>query len=139
MNLRQWLWRAVPATPEERADYGRLSVLAGWRTHARILFDVSPAAFTPPPKVTSSVVELVPRSKPEDCDATLLAQAVKAAFGQRRKMLRQSMKPFAAGLGIAVATLLEAASIGPTKRAEEIDVAGFASIALAAQRLRVSH
>jgi 16S rRNA (adenine1518-N6/adenine1519-N6)-dimethyltransferase len=129
----------IVATPRERADYGRLGVLAGWRTDARILFDVSPTAFTPPPKVTSSVVELVPRSNPDNCDATLLAQAVKAAFGQRRKMLRQSMKPFAASLGVAVPTLLEAAGIAPTKRAEEIDVAGFASIALAAQRLRGAH
>ena len=59
----------IVATPAERADYGRLGVLAGWRTQARILFDVPPAAFTPPPKVTSSVVELIPRAAPDPCDA----------------------------------------------------------------------
>ena len=59
----------IVATPAERADYGRLGVLAGWRTQARILFDVPPAAFTPPPKVTSSVVELIPRPAPDPCDA----------------------------------------------------------------------
>ena len=56
--------RRIVATPAERADYGRLAVLAGWRTEARILFDVAPAAFTPPPKVTSSLVELIPRQRP---------------------------------------------------------------------------
>ena len=55
----------IVATPAERADYGRLGVLAGWRDEARILFDVPPAAFTPPPKVTSSVVELIPRAAPD--------------------------------------------------------------------------
>lgn len=128
----------IVASPEQRADYGRLGVLAGWRTQARILFDVSPAAFTPPPKVTSSVVELIPRARPEDCDPAFLTEAVKAAFGQRRKMLRQSLKPFAASLGVTVAALLDSANLQPTRRAEEIDVAGFASIARAAQRLRRS-
>src|SRR5258707_3575133 len=65
--------RRIVATPAERADYGRLAVLAGWRTEARILFDVAPAAFTPPPKVTSSVVELVPRPSPLPCDAATLS------------------------------------------------------------------
>ena len=58
----------IVATPDERADYGRLAVLAGWRAQARMLFDVPAAAFTPPPKVTSSVVELIPRAAPEPCD-----------------------------------------------------------------------
>ena len=57
--------RRIVATPAERADYGRLAVLAGWRTEARILFDVAPAAFTPAPKVTSSLIELIPRAAPE--------------------------------------------------------------------------
>ncbi len=85
----------IVATPEQRADYGRLGVLAGWRTRARLLFDVPPAAFTPPPKVTSSVVELIPRAAPDPCDPALLSQITLAAFGQRRKMLRQSLKGFA--------------------------------------------
>src|SRR5262249_43959340 len=73
-------------------SYGRLSVLAGWRTQARILFDVAPTAFVPPPKVTSSLVELVPRSQPLPCDSRTLQRVTEAAFGQRRKMLRQSLK-----------------------------------------------
>ncbi|PWB82025.1 MAG: 16S rRNA (adenine(1518)-N(6)/adenine(1519)-N(6))-dimethyltransferase [Methylocystaceae bacterium] len=120
----------IVATPRERADYGRLGVLCGWRTHARILFDVSPSAFTPPPKVTSSVVELVPNPAPLPCDARLLSQVTKAAFGQRRKMLRQSLRtlPFA---GLDVARLLAAAGIEETKRAEEIDIGAFAALARA--------
>ena len=73
-------------------SYGRLSVLAGWRTEARILFDVAASAFVPPPKVTSSLVELVPRSAPLSCQSTALQKVTEAAFGQRRKMLRQSLK-----------------------------------------------
>ncbi len=126
----------IVASPDQRADYGRLGVLAGWRSAARILFDVSPAAFTPPPKVTSSVVELVPRARPDDCQAGLLSQATKAAFGQRRKMLRQSLRPFAASLGVDATDLLEAAGIDPAKRAEEIDVGGFCCLARAAAALR---
>ncbi len=120
----------IVATPKERADYGRLGVLCGWRTHARILFDVSPSAFTPPPKVTSSVVELVPDPTPLPCDPRLLSQVTKAAFGQRRKMLRQSLKtlPFPQ---LDVAKLLAAAGIEETKRAEEIDIGGFAALARA--------
>jgi 16S rRNA (adenine1518-N6/adenine1519-N6)-dimethyltransferase len=123
------------ATPAERADYGRLAVLAGWRTQARLLFDVPPAAFTPPPKVTSSVVELIPRETPEPCDPLLLSAATRAAFGQRRKMLRQSLKPFAAALRLDLSVLLEKAGLDPTRRAEEIDVAGFCALARAAEAL----
>ncbi|MDA4631031.1 16S rRNA (adenine(1518)-N(6)/adenine(1519)-N(6))-dimethyltransferase, partial [Escherichia coli] len=65
--------------------YGRLGVLAGWRTEAKITFDVPPQAFTPPPKVTSSVVHLIPRASPLACDATMLGRVTQAAFGQRRK------------------------------------------------------
>jgi 16S rRNA (adenine1518-N6/adenine1519-N6)-dimethyltransferase len=126
----------IVATPAERADYGRLAVLAGWRTRARLLFDVPPAAFTPPPKVTSSVVELVPRPTPDPCEARLLSGATRAAFGQRRKMLRQSLKGFAAAQGLDLAALLDAASLDPTRRAEEIDVAGFCALARAAERLK---
>jgi 16S rRNA (adenine1518-N6/adenine1519-N6)-dimethyltransferase len=125
----------IVATPAERADYGRLAVLAGWRMRARLLFDVPPAAFTPPPKVTSSVVELIPREKPEPCDPRLLAAATQAAFGQRRKMLRQSLKAFAAAQGVELTALLHAAGLDPTRRAEEIDVAGFCKLARAAERL----
>jgi 16S rRNA (adenine1518-N6/adenine1519-N6)-dimethyltransferase len=123
----------IVATPAERAAYGRLAVLAGWRTRARILFDVPPAAFTPQPKVTSSVVELIPRAAPEPCDVALLAAATQAAFGQRRKMLRQSLKTFAAARGLDLAGLLAEAGLDPTMRAEEVSVGGFVALARAAQ------
>jgi 16S rRNA (adenine1518-N6/adenine1519-N6)-dimethyltransferase len=129
----------IVATPAERADYGRLGVLAGWRCRQRILFDVPAAAFTPPPKVTSSIVELIPRAAPDPCDLALLTATTQAAFGQRRKMLRQSLKPFAATIGVEVSALLSDAGIAPTRRAEEIDVAGFVALARAAQNLRRPH
>jgi 16S rRNA (adenine1518-N6/adenine1519-N6)-dimethyltransferase len=115
----------IVATPKERADYGRLAVLANWRCTTRILFDVPPAAFTPPPKVTSSIVELVPRAIPLPCDVDVLSAVTQAAFGQRRKMLRQSLK----SLGVDPLDLLMKTGLDPTKRAEEIDVAGFVALA----------
>jgi 16S rRNA (adenine1518-N6/adenine1519-N6)-dimethyltransferase len=123
--------RRIVATPAERADYGRLAVLAGWRTEARILFDVAPAAFTPPPKVTSSLVELVPRQRPEPCDPAMLSALTQAAFGQRRKMLRQSLKAFAAARGLDLPAQLAAAGLKPTMRAEEVNVSGFVALARA--------
>ncbi len=124
----------IVATPAQRVDYGRLGVLCGWRTKARILFDVAPSAFTPPPKVVSSVVELVPREDPLPCDRRALFAITQAAFGQRRKMLRQSLKSVAAPLD-AIA-LLDAAGIEPTKRAEEVDVPGFVALANALVAMR---
>lgn len=115
----------IVATPAQRADYGRLAVLCNWRCATRILFEIPPRAFTPPPKVTSCVVELVPRAEPLACDVDLLTRITQAAFGQRRKMLRQSLK----ALGMDPAALLEKAAIAPTQRAEEIDVAGFVRLA----------
>ncbi len=73
--------------------YGRLGVLCGWRTKARLAFDVPPQAFTPPPKVTSTVVHLEPVEAPIPCSPAVLEKVTQAAFGQRRKMLRQSLKP----------------------------------------------
>lgn len=105
--------------------YGRLGVLAGWRSAARILFDVAPSAFVPPPKITSSIVQIVPHSNPLPCDAKILGRVTAAAFGQRRKMLRQSLR----SLGADAAALLAAAEIDPTKRAEEIPVEGFVRLA----------
>jgi 16S rRNA (adenine1518-N6/adenine1519-N6)-dimethyltransferase len=128
----------IVATPAERADYGRLGVLAGWRAEARLLFDVPAAAFTPPPKVVSSVVELTPRAAPQPCNLSLLTGVVQAAFGQRRKMLRQSLKGYAAGLGVEAGALLKAAGIEPHRRAEEIEVAGFVALAQAAARFTKS-
>jgi 16S rRNA (adenine1518-N6/adenine1519-N6)-dimethyltransferase len=105
--------------------YGRLSVLAGWRSEAGILFDVAPSAFVPPPKVTSSLVRLEPRREPLACDTKVLERVTAAAFGQRRKMLRQSLK----SLGVEPLPLLAKAGIDPTARAEEIPVAGFVALA----------
>jgi 16S rRNA (adenine1518-N6/adenine1519-N6)-dimethyltransferase len=105
--------------------YGRLSVLAGWRTQAKILFDVKPSAFVPPPKVTSSVVQLIPRAEPARCDASVLQRITEAAFGQRRKMLRQSLKT----LGIDPIVLLNEAGIIPSARVEDIPVEGFVALA----------
>ena len=82
----------IVATPDDD-DYGRLAVLAGWRAHSDILFDLPPQAFTPPPKVTSAVVHLVPRESPLPVDGAKLSKVTEFAFGQRRKMLRQSLKP----------------------------------------------
>ncbi|HKS84890.1 MAG TPA: 16S rRNA (adenine(1518)-N(6)/adenine(1519)-N(6))-dimethyltransferase RsmA [Pseudolabrys sp.] len=113
----------IVATPGTKA-YGRLSVLASWRTEAKILFDVARSAFVPPPKVTSSVVRLSPRPVPLDCDAGVLQRVTEAAFGQRRKMLRQSLKT----LGSDTAELLARAGIEPTARAEEIPVEGFVTL-----------
>jgi len=107
--------------------YGRLSVLAGWRTEAKILFDVAPSAFVPAPKVTSSVVRLIPRAAPLACDAGALQRVTEAGFGQRRKMLRQSLK----SLGVDALALLDQAGIEPTARAEEISVDGFVALARA--------
>jgi 16S rRNA (adenine1518-N6/adenine1519-N6)-dimethyltransferase len=114
----------IVATPGKKS-YGRLSVLAGWRTEAKILFDVARSAFVPPPKVTSSIVRLTPRQEPLACDATALQRVTEAAFGQRRKMLRQSLKT----LNVDPASLLVEAGIDPTARAEEISVEGFVVLA----------
>jgi 16S rRNA (adenine1518-N6/adenine1519-N6)-dimethyltransferase len=116
----------IVAAPGSK-NFGRLAVLAGWRTEAKILFDVSAAAFVPPPKVTSSVVRLVPRPDPLPCDRGTLERVTEAAFGQRRKMLRQSLK----SLGTDPRPLLAAAGIAETARAEDIPVAGFVALARA--------
>ena len=121
----------IVATPAQVDDYGRLGILAGWRTQARLMFDVPPAAFTPPPKVTSSIVHLVPRAAPAPCQLRLLEQVTAAAFNQRRKMLRQSLK----SLGDATA-LLAAAGIDETRRPETLSIAEFVLLANALESLR---
>jgi 16S rRNA (adenine1518-N6/adenine1519-N6)-dimethyltransferase len=114
----------IVAKPGDK-PFGRLAVLAGWRTEARIMFDVAPSAFVPPPKVTSSVVRLIPRASPLPCTRTTLERVTAAAFGQRRKMLRQSLR----SLGADPAPLLAAAAIDPAARAEDVPVAGFVALA----------
>jgi len=110
---------------ENDEAYGRLGVLANWRCETKILFDISPSAFVPQPKVTSSVVRFVPRPAPEPCERRALEQITAAAFGQRRKMLRQSLK----SLATDPARLAAAAAVDPTRRAETIAISGFVAMA----------
>ncbi len=117
----------IVAGPDRPEDYGRLGVLCGWRCRSRILFDVPPRAFVPPPKVTSAVVLVEPNPTPLPARPRTLERITRAAFGQRRKMLRQSLK----ALGTDPAPLLAAAGIEGTARAEEVPVAGFCAMAAA--------
>lgn len=126
LTFQREVAQRIVADPGTKA-YGRLSVLAGWRTAAQILFDIAPRAFVPAPQVTSSVVRLMPRAQPLPCDRRLLERVAEAAFGQRRKMLRQSLK----SLGVDAPALLTAAHIDPTARAEDIPVEGFVGLARA--------
>ena len=122
--------------PPHSKSYGRLSVFAQWRCEPRILFDINASAFVPPPKVTSSLVRLVPRPSPLPCDRKLLERITQAAFGQRRKMLRQSLRP----LGADVAALLATAGLDATARAENLSVGDFAALARAlADALPLGH
>jgi 16S rRNA (adenine1518-N6/adenine1519-N6)-dimethyltransferase len=121
----------IVATPGTK-NYGRLSILVQWRCEARILFDIHPSAFVPPPKVTSSLVQLTPRPDPLPCDRRLLENVTQAAFGQRRKMLRQSLR----SLGVDVSELLTAVGLSPTARAEDIPVSGFVALARALGKQR---
>lgn len=111
--------------PAGSSHYGRLGVLAGWRSKAKIAFDVPRQAFTPSPKVTSSVVHLVPNEHPLPCMAESLEKVTKAAFGQRRKMLRQSLK------SLGGETLLAKVGIDATRRAETLDISEFVALAQA--------
>jgi 16S rRNA (adenine1518-N6/adenine1519-N6)-dimethyltransferase len=109
-------------------DYGRLSVLTQWLTEPRRLFDIPARAFTPPPKVTSTVVQLTPRPAPlHPADRPTLERVTAAAFGQRRKMLRQSLKTLTAD----PTALLARAGVLETARAEELDVGQFCALARA--------
>ena len=108
---------------EDDDHYGRLGVLCGWRTQAHMAFDISPQAFTPPPKVTSTVVHLTPKENPIPCAVDKLERVTQAAFGQRRKMLRQSLKP------LGGEALLLKADIDPQRRAETLSVEEFCRLA----------
>lgn len=120
----------IVAVPRSSA-YGRLSVISQWRTNPKILFDVHRSAFTPSPKVTSTVVRFSLLSEPRgEADPALLERVTAAAFGQRRKMLRSSLKT----LGAMSDELLDEACIDPTARAEEIGVEGFTALARALAR-----
>jgi len=116
----------IAAKPDEEA-YGRLSVISQWRCEAKKLFDVNRSAFTPPPKVTSSIVQLVPRAVCEPaCEVSKLERVTAAGFGQRRKMLRQSLKSVFAEPEVVLARL----GLAATARAETLRVADFARLAL---------
>lgn len=112
--------------------YGRLGVLAGWRTDARIAFNVGRQAFVPPPNVTSAVVHLVPKAIGDDVTVRDLEHITRAAFGQRRKMVRQSLK----AAGVPVEGLLSAASLRGDERAEDLPVEAFLAMARALPVLR---
>jgi len=123
----------IAAAPGSGA-YGRLSVLAQWRCDVRIVTTLKPEAFTPPPKVASAVVQLLPKQPQGDVPVAMLAQVTAAAFGQRRKMLRQAMKAMPEGL-----QALEMAAIDPTRRAETLAIADFISLAQAVAEIRAGN
>ncbi len=111
---------AVPGT----SAYGRLSVLAQWRSHARLAMKVHRSAFTPPPKVMSAVVHVEPGPMPQGVSAAMLSRLTEAAFGQRRKMLRQSVKGLPGAIGA-----LDRLGIDSQRRAETLSVEEFTAIA----------
>jgi 16S rRNA (adenine1518-N6/adenine1519-N6)-dimethyltransferase len=121
----------LAAAPRSKA-YGRLSVMTQWLCEVRALFDIPAKAFVPPPKVTSSVLRLTPRAAPlAPCRRDDLERVLAAGFGQRRKMLRQSLK----SLGTDVDALLAAGGAPPTARAEELGIEEFCALARAYRAL----
>lgn len=118
---------AFPFTP----DYGRLSVMCQWRANIKRLFDLPPGAFTPAPKVTSTVVQLTPRLPREDISWEIFEKVVKAAFSQRRKMLRSSLKSLTENPLI----LLKQANVNPESRAETLSIQDFCRLATAYKSL----
>ncbi len=117
----------IVAKPGSKA-YGRLSILAQWRADAQIVMQLPPEAFTPPPKVSSSVVHITALPAPRyPADANVLSKVVAMAFNQRRKMLRAALK----GLGPDIEDRLQAAGIKPTERAERVSLEGFCALARA--------
>lgn len=115
----------IVATPGSKA-YGRLAVLAQWRSDARIVMQLPPGAFTPPPKVSSSVVHLTALPEPRyPADPAVLSRVVAMAFNQRRKMLRSALK----GAAPDIEDRLTAAGLKPTDRAEQVPLEGFCALA----------
>jgi 16S rRNA (adenine1518-N6/adenine1519-N6)-dimethyltransferase len=122
----------LTATPSTK-DYGRLSIVTQWRCTAKQLFDIPPRAFIPPPKVTSTVVQLIPHPQPlYPADPRDLEAVAEAGFGQRRKMLRQSLKT----LPVEANALLDRANIRDTARAEELSIEEFCQLARAFGEMR---
>jgi len=117
--------RRIVAAPGS-ADFGRLSVLTNWLTQARILFDVDRQVFVPPPNVSSSIVHVEPRAHPlAPADPQMLSQVTAAAFGQRRKMLRASLKKICS----SPSEILAVAGVAETKRAEQLEIQEFCTLA----------
>ncbi|MBZ0129898.1 MAG: 16S rRNA (adenine(1518)-N(6)/adenine(1519)-N(6))-dimethyltransferase RsmA [Rhodobacteraceae bacterium] len=115
----------IVAAPGSKA-YGRLSILTQWRAEARIVMEISPQAFTPPPKVTSAVVHITRRTEMlHPANEATLTRVVATAFNQRRKMLRSSLK----GLSADIEAILEQSGIAPTERAENVSIEGFCALA----------
>lgn len=112
----------ISAQPND-SDYGRLAVLSNWRCESQICFDLPPTAFSPPPKVTSSIIKIKPRAQVLPCKLESLDLVTKMAFQQRRKMLRQSLK------ALGGESLLNAAHIAPERRAETLSVEEFVRLA----------
>ncbi|AKH42173.1 16S rRNA (adenine1518-N6/adenine1519-N6)-dimethyltransferase [Altererythrobacter atlanticus] len=123
LMFQQEVAQRIVAQPGTGA-YGRLAVLAQWRTQAKMAMKVHRSAFTPPPKVMSAIVHVVPGEAPEGVSAKVLSRVTEAAFGQRRKMLRQSLKAMPGAV-----EALEALGIDPQRRAETLSVAEFVALA----------
>jgi 16S rRNA (adenine1518-N6/adenine1519-N6)-dimethyltransferase len=123
LMFQQEVAQRIVAEPGGSA-YGRLAVLAQWRSAAKLALKVHRSAFTPPPKVMSAIVHVTPAAMPEGVSARMLERVTEAAFGQRRKMLRQSLK----GLPNALAAL-DSLGIDAQRRAETLAVAEFVDIA----------
>lgn len=124
LMFQQEVAQRIVATPADPSAYGRLAVLAQWRAAPKLALKVHRSAFTPPPKVMSAIVHVTAESMPEGVSARMLERVTEAAFGQRRKMLRQSLKGLPGALGA-----LEALRIDPQRRAETLSVAEFVEIA----------
>ena len=125
LMFQQEVAQRIVAAPDTGA-FGRLAVLGQWRAEARIAMKVHRSAFTPPPKVMSAVVHVTPAAAPEGVSMRVLARVTEAAFGQRRKMLRQSLKGVPGALDA-----LEALGIDPSRRAETLTIAEFCAVARA--------
>ena len=123
LMFQQEVAQRIVAAPDTSA-YGRLAVLAQWRSTARLAMKVHRSAFTPPPKVMSAIVHVEPAAMPEGVSAKTLERLTEAAFGQRRKMLRQSLKSVPAAL-----EALNALGIDPQRRAETLAAADFVALA----------
>jgi 16S rRNA (adenine1518-N6/adenine1519-N6)-dimethyltransferase len=124
LMFQQEVATRIVATPAQPSAYGRLAVLAQWRATPRIALKVHRSAFTPPPKVMSAVVHVMPAEMPKGVSARLLERVTEAAFGQRRKMLRQSLKGLPGAL-----TALERLGTDPQRRAETLEVGEFVELA----------